>query len=435
MSSRRMVAAAGWRYHKNGAPSKVLQFEKYRLPFDRSGSDVVVKMLAAPVHKQDKNIIEGSYPITKSGLPQVGGLEGVGVVEDVGTSATRGLREGDLVWINNQSVGTWATHIVTNSENLDVLPTRADIDLEYLASMSLFHTAHHLVNNFVKIQPGDVVLQTGASGAVSQICQGYVRSRGGKLFQTLRVGRNDWHRQVNYYKSQGAYAVVTPEYARSNYMRRLLSDLPAPKLLLNHSGGITASSMVKLLGNNGTCVTYGNASGKPMQVAAVDTITRNLTFKNFFLPSFNAQQSREARMRVHQNVIEDLSLTAGAGTFRAERYRMDDKDSHFAFLTAFESPYSKRKPILRMVGEYGEWRRPTNEYIAHQMTTHVWEDILQQMQESSGHSDQPQSMKYYTPFGDIFSEFYRATESRELGMREVFFKRPNVPRHNATETK
>lgn len=434
MSTRRMVAASGWRYHKNGTPSKVLQFEKYRIPFDRTGSDVVVKMLAAPVHKQDKSIIEGSYPVKRSAGPQVGGLEGVGVVEEVGSSATHGLREGDLVWINNQSVGTWASHVVTSSENLDVLPARADLDLEYLASMSVFHTAYHLVNSHVKLSPGDVVLQTGASSAVAQVCQGYVRSRGAKLFQTLRIGRNDWGHQVNHYKSQGAFAVVTPEYATTNYMRRLLSDIPAPKLLLNHGCGPHASRLVKLLGDNGTCVTYGNASGKPMQVSAVDAITRNLTFKHFFLPTFNAQQSREARMRVHQHVVEDLGLTAGPGTFRAERYKMDNKDSHFAFLTAFDSPFSKRKPVLRMVGEYGEWRRPSNELLQEQIQTTVWEDLLTQIRESSGVSDQPQSMKYYTPFGDAYSDYYRASETREAGFREVFFKRPNAPRHNAAET-
>lgn len=148
--SIRTVATAGWRYYQHGDPGKVLRYEKFRVPFERNGSDVVVKMLAAPVHRHDKNVIEGVCPsylttdITAPKMfPRVAGVEGVGVVEEVGTGATLGLKEGDLVWVNSPTVGTWATHIVTKAENLDVMPNRADVDIEYLASMSLFHTAHH----------------------------------------------------------------------------------------------------------------------------------------------------------------------------------------------------------------------------------------------------------------------------------------------------
>ena len=126
MASLRMVAASGWRYHTNGTPSKVLKFEKFRIPFDRKGTGAVVKMLAAPVHRHDKNLIEGTYGGIRAGqLPAVGGVEGVGVVEEVGTNAGLGVKEGDFVWVNNPTVGTWATHIVTDVNNLDVVPPNA----------------------------------------------------------------------------------------------------------------------------------------------------------------------------------------------------------------------------------------------------------------------------------------------------------------------
>lgn len=247
----RTVASQGWRYHRHGAPGKVLQFEHYRLPFDRSSKNVVVKMLAAPVHRHDKNIIEGTinhsaymhdstlpisplsptitattnsdnnnycykgsnsgrssstsnsannvdsngnnkYIYTLPPFPRVAGSEGVGVVEEVGSACELALKEGDMVWINNPTVGTWGTHIVTNEDNLDVVPGhRSDIDLEYFASLSLFHIAYHLTNSFVQLQPNDVVLQTGATSAVAQICQGFIRARGAKLIQTMRLGRNE----------------------------------------------------------------------------------------------------------------------------------------------------------------------------------------------------------------------------------------------------
>lgn len=433
MSSTRMVAAAGWRYAKHGNPRSVLQYEKYRVPFDRKGKDVVVKMLAAPVHRQDKSMIEGHYgPIRPGKFPAVGGVEGVGVVEEVGANASLALKEGDLVWINNQKVGTWATHIVTDSENLDVVPNRPDVEIEYLSTLSLYHTAHHLANSFVQLQPGDVVLQTGATSAVAQICQGLLRARGAKLFQTMQLGRTEGAQLLHYCKMRGAYAVVPYSYARTNYMRRLLSDVPPPKLLLNHTCGQFGSQLVKLLGDNGTCVTYGVTSHKPMQVANMDAIARGIQFKGFFLPAVLASQSREARMRIHQQAVEDMTITQGHSVFRAQRFKMD-VDSAFAFSNAWDAPLASRKSILRMVGEYGEWRRPNGTPHAWQMVTSVWDDLLQQIWESQGNTETPKSMKYYTPFGDIYSTLFDPQATKEAGFREVFFKRPNMPRNNTAE--
>ncbi|EPY43429.1 oxidoreductase [Angomonas deanei] len=401
----RTVAATGWRYHRHGVPSKVLQYERYRVPFDRTSGQVVVKMLAAPVHRHDQGVIQGHhagpiapiFPIAQKTLPRVAGVEGVGVVEEVGSGATLGIKEGDLVWVNNPTVGTWATHIVTDAQFLDVVPNRADVDIEYLSALSLFHTAYHLTHNFVNIQPGDVVLQTGASSSISQICQGYVRAKGGKLFQTMQMGRTEHAHLQAFYKLRGAHAVVPYNYARTNYMRRLLSDVPPPKLLLNHTCGEGASSLVGLLGDDGVCVTYGNASHKPMQVANADVITRGIQFKGFFFPNWVQRQTRDARMRVHQNVVESMTISQGHGIFRAQRFKMDG-DSEFAFSNAWDAPLASRKAILRMVGEYGEWRRPRADQAAWNIGRAVWEDLIQQMWESAGTTEVPHSMKYYTPF-------------------------------------
>jgi NADPH:quinone reductase-like Zn-dependent oxidoreductase len=431
--SVRQVAAQGWRYAKHGDPAKVLQLEKFRIPFDRRSGDVVVKMLAAPVHHQDKNLVAGHYgPIRTGKFPAVAGVEGVGVVEEVGSNASLGLKEGDLVWINNQSVGTWATHIVTDANNLDVVPSRPDVDIEFLASLSLFHTAHHLTNSFVNLQPGDVVLQTGASSSVAQICQGYIRARGAKLFQTMQLGRSEHSQLQHFYKLRGAHAVVPYNYIRTNYMRRLLSDVPSPKLLLNHHCGTLASQLLKHLGDNGTVVTYGNTSHRPFQIANSQAIQRGIQFKGFFLPSWIEANSRESRMRVHQQVIESLTISQGHASFRAQRFKMDS-DAPFAFSNAWDAPLSSRKPILRMVGEYGEWRKIENTPALVELGRTLWDDINQQMWETSGTTENPQSMKYYTPFNDINQTFYDAKQTRQMGHREVFFKRPNAPRNNTSE--
>lgn len=431
----RMVAATGWRFSTYGPPSKVLTCEKYRIPFSPKSGDVVVKMLAAPVHRQDKSLIQGVYgPIRKSSFPAVAGIEGVGIVEEVGSSVSLGIREGDLVWINNPRVGTFTTHVVTDANNVDVLPNRADLDVEYLASMSLFHTAYHLTHDYANLHAGDVVLQAGATSSVAQLCAGYARARGLKVFQTIQMGRSDHEVLVGSMKRCGVYAVVPYHYARSNYMRRLLSDLPPPKLLLNHTCGQYASQLVKLVADGGTVVTYGNTSHMPMQVAAMDCIRRGIVFKGFFFPRWVETHSREQRMRVHQHVVDYLQLTQGHVRFRAQRYRMDG-DAPFAFCNAWDAPLASRKAVLRMVGEYGEWRAPPAESFSVNVANAVWEDMAQQMLESHGSADNPHSMQYYTPFDNMFKTFFDEEQCKEVGYRDIFFRRPNAPRYKASEEK
>eukprot|EP00656_Telonema_subtile_P030576 TRINITY_DN33554_c0_g1_i1.p1 TRINITY_DN33554_c0_g1~~TRINITY_DN33554_c0_g1_i1.p1 ORF type:complete len:226 (+),score=39.59 TRINITY_DN33554_c0_g1_i1:98-775(+) len=221
---------------------------------------------------------------------------------------------------------------------------------------------------------------------------------------------------------------------RDSYMRRLLSDMPAPKLLLNHTCGQYGSQLVKLLGEGGTCVTYGNTSHQPMQISQSDFLNRDIRMKHFFLPNQQEKMTRDARMRVHQNCIENMTLQQGHGVFRAERFKMS-ADSAFAFSSAWDADLASRKPIMRMVGEYGEWRRESSNYHNYSTGKAMWEDILQELTESSCMSDQPKSMKYHTPIGDVYSTMRDAKESRDLGKREVFFKRPNLPRHNSHEKK
>jgi trans-2-enoyl-CoA reductase len=73
-------------------------------------------MLAATVNPADINTIQGSYAI-KPPLPCIGGNEGVGEVENVGSSV-KDLKKGDRVLPKTNAWGTWRTHAVCDAGNL-----------------------------------------------------------------------------------------------------------------------------------------------------------------------------------------------------------------------------------------------------------------------------------------------------------------------------
>ena len=77
-------------------------------------SDVLVRLLAAPITPVDLARVSGSASWPSAGPPPsarapcVGGTEGLGIVEEAGASS--GLRKGNIVVAGRGGVGTWATH-------------------------------------------------------------------------------------------------------------------------------------------------------------------------------------------------------------------------------------------------------------------------------------------------------------------------------------
>ena len=430
----KFVSAQGWRYGSHGNPHRVLSYEKFRLPFDPSSSDVTIRMLAAPVHHHDKLMIEGKYPLKPAAFPAVGGVEGVGIIEEVGNNARKDLKSGNLVWINKQTVGTWSTRVVTDSENVDVVPNRADVDVDLLASLSLYHTAHHLLNTQgLSLRPNDTVLIPGATGAVSQILGLMAKRRGLNVFGSFREHRSE-QRFLQQRASQiGFAAAVGTAYVKTHRFATLLRDVPAPKAMFNGVGGEGARAMARHLGDNATILSYGSASGHPLQLPNMQIIERGLCHKGFFLPTVQAQERREDRMRIHQDAVEAMTLFDRGIGFRAERYSMQ-QDAEYGFANCWDAPVSSRKSILRMVGDYHEWMRPNVKWVDAEMKrlTHVW-DQWDNDQESQHLMDHKKNMKYYTSFADPFCGEHLISDKtrQELMLNPEFgWRRPMAPDHN-----
>ena len=60
--------------------------------------------------------------------------------------------------------------------------------------------------------------------------------------------RPDFEHIVEQLKVQGGYIVVSDQYVRTPPFKRLISDLPPPKLGLNSAGGTSATEIARILG-------------------------------------------------------------------------------------------------------------------------------------------------------------------------------------------
>ncbi|XP_057559024.1 enoyl-[acyl-carrier-protein] reductase, mitochondrial isoform X3 [Hippopotamus amphibius kiboko] len=184
------------------------------------GSDVHVKMLAAPINPSDINMIQdeearvqlGNYGLLPK-LPAVGGNEGVGQVVAVGSSVTR-VKPGDWVIPANAGLGTWRTEAVFSEDALITVPS--DIPLQSAATLGVNPcTAYRMLMDFERLQPGDSVIQNASNSGVGQAVIQIATALGLRTINVVR-DRPDIQKLTDRLKNLGADHVVTEEALRKH---------------------------------------------------------------------------------------------------------------------------------------------------------------------------------------------------------------------------
>ncbi|EFA76940.1 trans-2-enoyl-CoA reductase [Heterostelium album PN500] len=306
---RPFASATVVKYSSFGRPEEVLKVEKDNVPDNVGASDVLVEMIHAPIHPVDINLAEGTYGIRPK-LPSVAGTEGVGIVKKVGSSV-QGLKPNDYVVpvISSSIAGTWRTQGVFGEKQLQKVPS--DIPTEYLSAVSINPcTALRLLDDYVQLKSGDVIIQNAASSMVGLSVIQIAKSRGVKTINVIRRGP-DFDDQVQRLKGLGGDIVVDEDYVRSPEFQRLISDLPRPRLALNAVGGDSATELARVLGDNGHLVTYGGMSRRPVTIPTSHLVFRNITSHGFWLTKWletHSQQERQAMFDTVFSLIRNKQL-------------------------------------------------------------------------------------------------------------------------------
>jgi len=283
------------RYTQHGSPKSVLKLETEELPAKLSDDQVLVKMVAAPINPADINMIEGVYG-KKATLPAVGGNEGVGIVVEAGPKSSFKVNQHVIPTV--AGLGTWRTQGVFNSKDLFAVPE--GIKPEYAATVSVNPaTALRLLNDFVDLKEGDVIIQNGANSAAGIAIIQLAKQKGVKTINVVRDRPNyaDLHDKLT---KLGAHAVITEEYLHTAQFKRMLAELPAPKLALNCVGGKNATELARTLGHNGTFVTYGGMSRKPVTLPTSLFLFKNIQAKGFWLTQWNEQNPEKRKAALSQ---------------------------------------------------------------------------------------------------------------------------------------
>ncbi|MBA3476980.1 MAG: quinone oxidoreductase [Lautropia sp.] len=220
-----------------------------------------VQLHAAGLNFIDVYHRTGLYPLP---LPAGIGMEGAGVVEEVGAGVTE-VRQGDRVAFCNGPPGSYAEARVMPARSLVKLPR--SIDFETGAGMMLKGlTVQYLFRRTYKLQRGQTILFHAAAGGVGLIAMQWAKALGVTVIGT--VGSED---KAELARAHGCDHVIL--YKQENIVERVreLTDGKMVPVVYDSVGKDTFSASLDCLQPFGLMVSFGNSSGPvpPVQLTAL----------------------------------------------------------------------------------------------------------------------------------------------------------------------
>jgi NADPH2:quinone reductase len=193
----------------------------------------------------------GLYP---QPLPGALGVEGAGVVEEVGEGVTD-LQVGDRVAYGGRPLGAYSEARNIPASQLLVLPQQIDFDTA-AAMMLQGLTVQYLFHRTVPLKAGDTVLFHAAAGGVGLIACQWARVMGVNLIGT--VGSEE---KAALAIENGATHVIN--YNKENFTERVkeLTDGKGVSVVYDSIGKDTFIGSLDCLQPLGMMVSFGNASG------------------------------------------------------------------------------------------------------------------------------------------------------------------------------
>ncbi|KAL3457645.1 hypothetical protein BJX64DRAFT_280491 [Aspergillus heterothallicus] len=332
---RRYISAYGYTqakalvYSKYGEPKDVLQLHKHSISAPH-GTQVNLRLLAAPLNPADVNQIQGVYPSkppfeTTLGTQEPSAIAGnEGAFEVIATgSDVKGLTKGDWVIMKRTGQGTWRTHAQLDESQLIKIEDQTGLSPLQVSTVSVNPvTAYRMIKDFCDwdwMRAGEEwLIQNGANSGVGRAAIQLGKEWGIKTLNVVRgrktAGETETLKQE--LKSLGATAVVTESELLSGEFRNIVKELTRQgkepiRLALNCVGGKNATALAKVLAPGSHMVTYGAMSKQPVALPSGLLIFKDLVFDGFWVSRWG-----DKNPQLKENTINDILQLTRAGKFK-----------------------------------------------------------------------------------------------------------------------
>ncbi len=266
-------------FNRFGVPHEVAQCVEVPDVGSAGPDEVVFEVLAFPINPADLSLFTGRYA-AKPKLPATPGAECIGRIIAVGANVKH-VKPGDRVINMLRENWTQQRKVPASS----AIKVRDDIDVAQAAMLRINPpTALLLLDDVVKLKPGDWIVQNGANSAVGKILIGMAKERG---IRTVNVVRREELRGL--ITGLGGDAVVVDGPNLAARIREAAGD--APVYAIDCIGGPATKIMVDAVADNGTVCVYGGLSGEDSQVPTLALVYRGVNVAGFMLGRFLGKRS------------------------------------------------------------------------------------------------------------------------------------------------
>ncbi|MBI1747917.1 MAG: quinone oxidoreductase [Acidobacteria bacterium] len=259
------------RFHELGGP-EVLRWEEAPKPGVTAG-EVLVKVKVVGVNFADTLVRRGEY-LVRPKLPVIPGVEGSGIVEEVGDPADKGLIGRRVAFLGQQCYAEYT--IVPVGQLIPLTDTVTFEDGAATPVQAL--TAYHLLYTMDQIKPGQTVLVHAAAGGVGLLAVQMAKQAGALVYGTTST-----EAKAALVRQMGADAVIL--YNQTDFAEELrrLTKGRGVDLILDSVGRATMAGSLKSLKPFGHLICYGAASGRPEPLSIFDLYENSIKVSAFWL--------------------------------------------------------------------------------------------------------------------------------------------------------
>lgn len=301
--------------------------------------ELFIKLVAAPIHPADINIIQGKYAFLPNNLPAILGNEGLFEVVKVNENNTN-FKVGDWVACTELGWGCWRSHSIVKESSL--IKIRNDLDKRICATLKINPpTAYRMLNDFIKLKPNDTVIQNGANSAVGQSVIQLGNVLKVNVVNIIRKRENQQELE-EHLRSIGAEHIYTEEDLRKPALtKELWKNIPKPILGLNCVGGRATTDLVRLLDHDSVLVTYGGMSRQPLTFNTADFIFKNFKAEGFWLTSWRDRNPEEYKKTI--NILSDMAAEEKITAPKCEEFNLNN---YKQALERAQTPYTNSKVLF-----------------------------------------------------------------------------------------
>jgi len=267
-----------------------------------TGSQVLIKVAAAPCNPSDIAFMRGGYNIRKP-VPAVMGFECTGTVVETGDDRPARLFYGKRVSCFSQGIenGTWAEYFLTDYRNC--LTIKNELEDDQAAALCINPFTAFALFDIAKEKKAAAIIQNGASGQIGI----FIRTLAKKShIPVINLVRKEEH--LKELADEGEKFVLNlndPEF--ENNLRQLASKYNAT-IAFDAVGGDGSGIILNSMPPGSELILYGGLSGKPLgMINPLDIIFKAKMIRGFNLGDWKTEVGEDHFQQVSEQ-LQDLLI-------------------------------------------------------------------------------------------------------------------------------